>query len=110
MWAAQAVALKRPEAIRYRAWKRSRLRACGASTEARRKSSGVWPHLAQSTRTITPLLVRATPRTTVGVMEQLGNSWSQANLGLAFRRDGNVLFSWGFDGAVRRWDVAAGKE
>jgi RNA polymerase sigma factor (sigma-70 family) len=30
--------------------------------------------------------------------------------GLAFRRDGKVLFSWGFDGKVRRWDVAAGKE
>ncbi len=30
--------------------------------------------------------------------------------GLAFRRDGKVLFSWGFDGAVRRWDVAAGRE
>jgi RNA polymerase sigma factor (sigma-70 family) len=30
--------------------------------------------------------------------------------GLSFRRDGKVLFSWGFDGAVRRWDVAAGQE
>jgi WD40 repeat protein len=30
--------------------------------------------------------------------------------GLAFHRDGRVLFSWGFDGKVRRWDVAAGEE
>src|SRR6516165_6282212 len=52
MWAAQVVALKSPEAIRYNAWKRSRLRRCVVCTEARRKSSRLWPHLAISTRTI----------------------------------------------------------
>src|SRR5215210_4995287 len=52
MWAAQVVALNRPEAIRYNAWKRSRLRRCDICTEARRKSSRAWPHLAISTRTI----------------------------------------------------------
>jgi dipeptidyl aminopeptidase/acylaminoacyl peptidase len=29
---------------------------------------------------------------------------------MTFGRDGKVLFSWGYDGTVRRWDVAAGKE
>src|SRR3954452_5773584 len=57
MWAAQVVALKCPEAIRYNAWKRSRLRRCVVCTEARRKSSRVWPHLAISTRTIRQLPV-----------------------------------------------------
>src|SRR5215813_6153666 len=52
MWAAQVVALKCPEAIRYNAWKRSRLRRCVVCTEARRKSSRLWPHLARSTWTI----------------------------------------------------------
>src|SRR5262249_12978178 len=50
MWAAQVVALNRPEAIRYKAWNRSRLRRCGVSSEARRKSSSSWPHLDISTR------------------------------------------------------------
>src|SRR4051812_34090814 len=52
MWAAQVVALNRPEAIRYRAWNRSRVRRCGAPTEASRRSSSVWPHVAISTRII----------------------------------------------------------
>lgn len=41
-----------PAAMKYRAWKRSRVRGWDAPTEVRRKSSGVWPHLAVSTRTI----------------------------------------------------------
>jgi hypothetical protein len=49
MWAAQAVALNRPEAIRYKAWKRSRLRGCASLSEARRKSSSVCRHFAIST-------------------------------------------------------------
>src|SRR5262245_49987668 len=70
-WAAQAVALSWPEAIRYSAWKRSRLRGCAACSEARRKSSSVCCHFAISTliigllragswsgRSLTPMLRR----------------------------------------------------
>jgi len=46
MWAAQAVALNWPEAIRYNAWKRSRLRGWASCSEARRKSSTVCRHFA----------------------------------------------------------------
>jgi hypothetical protein len=49
IWAAQVVALNCPEAIRYKAWKRSRLRGCASRSEARRKSSTVCPHFAVST-------------------------------------------------------------
>src|SRR6476620_9140554 len=52
MWAAQVVALNCPEAIRYRAWNRSRVRRCGSRTEASRRSASVWPHLAMSTQII----------------------------------------------------------
>jgi len=51
MWAARVVALNCPEAIRYRAWRRSRHRGCVALIEAWRRSLGVWPHLANSIRT-----------------------------------------------------------
>jgi hypothetical protein len=55
MWAAQVVALSWPEAIRYKAWKRSRLRGWASLREARRKSSTACPHLARSTLSIGPL-------------------------------------------------------
>src|SRR5262245_21400140 len=52
MGAAQEVAWKSPEAIRYNAWERSRPRRWGVGTEGRRKSSKLRPHWAISTRTI----------------------------------------------------------
>src|SRR5262249_35498867 len=86
MWAAQAVALRRPEAIRYRAWKRSRLRGWAACREARRKSSRLWPQRAICTRTIGLLRRRLRGRAVVPAYPtgttQNGNSWSLHDSGL----------------------------